>query len=105
MYLGVHPSPSEARDIEIDDHSLTVYAPTKRIQHRGDTLNLATLTVRFSSPLENVIRVQLTHHKGGKPRKPKFTIFENPPRVPLKRRPNMPASPAGAQRGSAEGSM
>jgi alpha-D-xyloside xylohydrolase len=75
---------AEAREIEMDDNSLTVYAPTKRIQHRGDTLNLATLTVRFSSPLENVIRVQLTHHKGGLPRKPSFTIYENPPKVNIR---------------------
>jgi alpha-D-xyloside xylohydrolase len=72
---------TEARDIEMDENSLTVYAPTRRIQHRGDTLNTATLTVRFSSPMENIIRVQLTHHKGGKPRQPNFTIYENPPRV------------------------
>ncbi len=74
---------SEARDIEIDENSLTVYAPTRHIHHRGDTLNTATLTVRFSSPMENVIRVQLTHHTGGKPRQPNFTIYEDPPRVTI----------------------
>ena len=74
---------SEARDIQIDEDSLTVYAPTRRIQHRGDTLNTATLTVRFSSPMENILRVQLFHHKGGKPRQPNFTLCENPPRVAI----------------------
>jgi alpha-D-xyloside xylohydrolase len=78
---------SEARDIQIDENSLTVYAPTRRIQHRGDTLNTATLTVCFSSPMENIIRVQLYHHKGGKPRQPNFTIYEDPPRVNLQEDP------------------
>jgi alpha-D-xyloside xylohydrolase len=72
---------SEAREVEIGQNSLTVYAPTKRIQQRGDTLNLPLLTVRFTAPLENVIRVQLYHHKGGAARRPIFTIYENPPQI------------------------
>ena len=36
-----------------------------RMNGRGDTLNLPLLTVRFSSPMPNVIRVQMVHHKGG----------------------------------------
>jgi alpha-D-xyloside xylohydrolase len=61
-------------DLEIEKDSLTVYAPTKPIRHRGDTLNLPLLTVRFSSPIQDVIRVQLFHHKGSPQQKPEFEL-------------------------------
>ena len=67
---------AQAYDIESDGQSLTVYAPTKEIKHRGDTLNLPMLTVRYSTPMEGVIRVQVTHHKGGKNSQPQFQLFE-----------------------------
>jgi alpha-D-xyloside xylohydrolase len=34
------------------------------------------LTVRYSSPMDGVIRVQVTHHKGGKTPQPQFQIFD-----------------------------
>lgn len=73
---------AQVNDTEHDDHSLTVYAPTRRITHRGDTLNLPLLTVRFSSPLENVIRVQISHFRGGDDPQPKFE-FEPQDSVPI----------------------
>lgn len=36
------------------------------------------LTVRLASPMENVIRVQLIHHKGTKRPKPEFMIYQGP---------------------------
>ena len=36
---------------------LTIYAPAKHIAHRGDSLNLGMLTIRLSSPMEDVIKV------------------------------------------------
>lgn len=66
--------PVQVHEIETDSDSLVVYGATKRLNHRGDTLNLPLLTVRFSSPMPNVIRVQMVHHKGGKPRMPRFQI-------------------------------
>jgi len=69
---------AQAYDVESDSQSLTVYAPTKRIGHRGDTLNLPMLTICYSIPMEGVIRVQTTHHKGGKKPQPQFQIFEGP---------------------------
>ncbi|MFN2110177.1 MAG: TIM-barrel domain-containing protein, partial [Anaerolineae bacterium] len=65
-------------DVDVEPDALTVYAPTRRVNHRGDTLNLPMLTARFSSPMENVIRVQVWHHKGGQPRKPEFTLYPQP---------------------------
>ncbi len=69
---------SQVHDVDIDVDSLTIYAPTKRLNHRGDTLNLPILTVRFSSPMPDVIRVQLWHHKGTRQRKPVFHLESQP---------------------------
>jgi alpha-D-xyloside xylohydrolase len=57
----------EAYDVEADGDTLRAYAPTKRIQSRGDTLNRPMLSVTLSSPLEGVVRVRIEHHRGGTP--------------------------------------
>jgi alpha-D-xyloside xylohydrolase len=57
----------EAYDVEADGDTLRAYAPTKRIERRGDTLNRPMLTVTLSSPLEGVVRVRIEHHRGGTP--------------------------------------
>ncbi|MBK8905144.1 MAG: alpha-xylosidase [Anaerolineaceae bacterium] len=67
-----------AHDVETESDALTVYAATRRITHRGDTLNMGLLTVRFSSPMPGVIRVQLWHHKGQRPLSPHFTLNSQP---------------------------
>ncbi len=83
MRPGVTPYyPAQVQEVKADANSLTVYAPTRPIHHRGDTLNLALLAVRFSSPMPNIIRVQLSHHQGGRPRKPEFELkAQEPPEV------------------------
>jgi alpha-D-xyloside xylohydrolase len=43
---------------------VVVWAPTKVIARRGDTLNRALLTVTLSSPLEGVVKVRIEHHRG-----------------------------------------
>ena len=79
MRKGCEPNfAAQAYDVESDGQALTVYAPTRVIRHRGDTLNLPMLTVRYSTPMEGVIRVQVTHHKGGKTPQPQFKISETP---------------------------
>jgi alpha-D-xyloside xylohydrolase len=54
----------EAYDIVAAERSLTVTAPTKVIQDRGDTLNRPTLTVTLSSPLPNIVGVRIEHFQG-----------------------------------------
>ncbi|MGE5777460.1 MAG: alpha-xylosidase, partial [Chloroflexota bacterium] len=77
MRPGMSPHyAAQVHETIAEENAITVFAPTKALQGRGDTLNLALLTVRFSSPLENVIRVQLVHHKGRVARKPEFTIHQ-----------------------------
>jgi alpha-D-xyloside xylohydrolase len=68
----------QVHEVEADASSLTVYAPTRRLTHRGDTLSQAVLTVRYSSPLENVIRVQAWHNKGVRPTGPRFELYPGP---------------------------
>jgi alpha-D-xyloside xylohydrolase len=62
---GVRPLyAQEAYDILAGENSLTVTAPTKVIQGRGDTLNCPTLTVTLSSPLPNIVGVRIEHFQG-----------------------------------------
>lgn len=76
MRAGVTPHfPVHVHEVEVEPDALTVYGPTRRLTHRGDTLNLPLLTVRFSAPMPNVIRVQSYHHKGQRPRKPEFELL------------------------------
>ena len=65
---------AQVYDVLVEKDALTVYAPVGKLQERGHTVNQPLLTLRFSSPLENVIRVQVVHHKGITPRRPEFVI-------------------------------
>ena len=65
---------AQVHDVLVEPGALTVYAPEQRLNNRGDTLNIAVLTIRFSSPCANVIHVQMWHHKGALPRKPAFEL-------------------------------
>lgn len=71
--------PVEIRDIELKEDSITVYASTKKIEHKGHTLNTTLLTVRYSSPMKNVICVEYIHNDVDEV-SPKFHINkeENP---------------------------
>jgi alpha-D-xyloside xylohydrolase len=66
--------PAQAYEIESGPDSLTVYATTRRIVSRSDTLGGPVLDICFSSPMENVIKVQLLHHKGTRPLGPQFVL-------------------------------
>jgi len=74
---------AQVHEAKVESDAITVYAPTKRITSRGDTLNLPVISVRFSSPMENVIRVQIVHHKGGLPRQPEFMLQSQKKLSPL----------------------
>jgi alpha-D-xyloside xylohydrolase len=69
--------PAEVHEVEAAENALTVYAPTRAVRHRGDTLGGPLLTVRYSSPLPDVIRVQATHYAGaaGNEAGPHFPLF------------------------------
>lgn len=73
--------PRSVRDYEILDDGIILYAPCKEIMHRGDTIgdtvNCPILTIKLSSPIENVIRVQTWHHMGRKERTPNFDVKDD----------------------------
>ncbi len=75
--------PAEARDVVVENGAVTVYAPDHRINHRGDTLGGPLLTLRFSSPLPNVIRVQAEHFRGRRKKLPEFTLADQHPDVAI----------------------
>ena len=56
----------EAYDVFPAEDTITVTAPGKVIERRGDTLNRPTLTVTISSPLPDVIGVRVEHWQGGR---------------------------------------
>src|SRR5215211_4999178 len=66
---------AQVHEVIPEQDSLIVYAPVGKLQERGHTVNQPLLTIRFSSPMENVIRVQIVHHKGMAPRTPEFSIY------------------------------
>ncbi|MDP4097610.1 alpha-xylosidase [Paenibacillus sp. P96] len=67
-------NPADVRDIVTDGSSMTVYAATKRIERKGDTLNGMLLKATYSSPMPDVIRVTFNHHKGRVRKGPEFEI-------------------------------
>jgi alpha-D-xyloside xylohydrolase len=58
---------------------VTLCAPTTRINRRGDTLGGVNLTIKISSPMPEVIRVQTYHYMGVAAKTPEFeiTVDEN----------------------------
>ncbi|MBW6434583.1 alpha-xylosidase [Actinoplanes hulinensis] len=68
--------PAHLQDTATAPDSLTVWAATRPIHHRGDTLNSALITVNCTAPAPDVIRVTVSHFAGERSRTPNFTIDE-----------------------------
>ncbi len=68
-------NPVDIRDVVQKDDSFTVYAATKKVEKRGDTLNATLLKATYSSPMPNVIRVRLNRHAGGVKQSPEFELY------------------------------
>jgi alpha-D-xyloside xylohydrolase len=85
MRAGMTPHfAAQVHEVTLEEDAITVYAPIGKLQTRGHTVNQPLLTLRFSSPMENVIRVQCLHHKGRTPSKPEFTLYtESKPQVSI----------------------
>ncbi|HWS57866.1 MAG TPA: alpha-xylosidase [Actinotalea sp.] len=74
--------PAQAYDIWPDRDAMVVYAPTAPIRARGDVLNRPVVTITYSSPMPDVIRVRIENHVGGLDRGPHFALH-TPDRVPV----------------------
>lgn len=62
-------------EYELETRAVTAFLPHFDVQHRGQTLWGPNLTLRLSSPLNGVIRVQVWHYTGCKEQGPHF-LFE-----------------------------
>ena len=59
---GLHPM--HVHDVEVQTDSVTLYAPTRLVQHRGATLDQAMFTIRLSAPHPGTVRVEAWRHDG-----------------------------------------
>lgn len=71
----------EYGDSKIQGNCLTVYAPARHIEKRGDCLNLGMLTVRLSSTMENVIKVSVSHFEGTQYKGPFAEMADHNPAI------------------------
>jgi alpha-D-xyloside xylohydrolase len=66
--------PVSVVDVRIEPDALVVTCYDHPIHSRSDYLSGTIITARFSSPMPDVIRVQLTHFKGQRERLPTFDL-------------------------------
>ncbi|TXC90678.1 alpha-xylosidase [Metabacillus litoralis] len=59
------------------ENTLKVLVAPKDISNRGYQLDTPLLTVEFSSPMKDIIRVKIIHHKGTKKRGPEFQLYDH----------------------------
>lgn len=67
-------APAQAYFTRTEDNQVVICAPTHRISHRGDTLGGINLTIRISTPMPEVLRIQTFHYMG---------VHKNPPEFEL----------------------
>ena len=70
-------------EITVKNNAIHVLATSSAIYHRGMTLGGVTLEIVYSSTRENMIKVQIVHHKGAANHEPKFELNEDPSFVPV----------------------
>ncbi|HEX3029903.1 MAG TPA: alpha-xylosidase [Clostridia bacterium] len=70
-------------ELETDENSITAYAPHFNVTNRGQTLWGPMLTIRFSSPIADVIRVQVWHYKGLEDKGPSFEVNDGNPQIDI----------------------
>ena len=66
--------PVSVQDVRVEDGTLVVTGYSGVGRSRGELLDGTVITARFTSPMPEVIRVQLTHFKGRQPRRPAFDL-------------------------------
>jgi alpha-D-xyloside xylohydrolase len=75
MRDGVTPIyPHHVDEAEQDAGTLRVFAATRAVTHRGDTLNASIITVECHTPIPDVIGVRFTHYAGGRTQRPAFEL-------------------------------
>lgn len=67
-------TPAEVYFTTVKKEEVRLCAPTSHIRHRGDTLGGVNLTIKLSTPLPEVIRLQTYHYMGVKKKTPEFEL-------------------------------
>ena len=67
-------APQEVYYATIEKTEVTLCTPTSHIVSRGDTLGGVNLTVKITSPMPEVLRVQTYHHMGCIKKSPEFEL-------------------------------
>ncbi len=73
----------EYANSRIDGKDLYIYAPCKHIAGRGDSLNTPMLTIKLSSPMEDVIKVSVVHFAGALYKGPFVNVNEMNPYIEI----------------------
>jgi alpha-D-xyloside xylohydrolase len=76
--------PAEVYETEVREDQLEVFAPVQAIENRGSTLNCPMINASFSSPMEGVIRVRLSHYAGAAKSGPAYELNDEKPAVNVK---------------------
>ena len=67
---------SDAYEIEKIPGGMRVLAPTRKINGRGDTLNLPVITIEFKAAGRNVISVRAWHYEAYASNEARFSLNE-----------------------------
>jgi alpha-D-xyloside xylohydrolase len=70
--------PRQVHALDVAESSITAIALTHPYRGRGSVLNEPTITMELDSPMDDVIRVTVTHHSGGRTKSPSFEIARDP---------------------------
>ena len=66
--------PRTVTDVRLEDDALILMGYNHHVHGRSSFIHGTLITARFSSPMPDVIRVQLWHHKGKRERQPSFDL-------------------------------
>ncbi|KAI1260208.1 glycoside hydrolase family 31 protein [Xylariaceae sp. FL1019] len=66
-------------DIAETEKGLSLLCPTRKIMHRGDTLNQSTVTIDIEAASDGIISVETTHWSGAARKPPHLDLFPSGP--------------------------
>ena len=83
-YSMRHAAHVQRAELLSDKGAISALIAPRIVENRGATLNIGTLDLRLDSPLDDVVRVRVAHHRGGKPALT-YAISEHSPKVTLEK--------------------
>lgn len=67
----------DLHDIKITQTCVTLYVASAKIDSRAHTLDCPILTLRFTSPLEGILQLSMTHFEGAIDKGPSFQVEDS----------------------------